>query len=150
VGFDEVEMAYSLGKLKIHDTISFLVNTWYDEEDNRLSKPEQRIIQTTVGRVLFNRILPPELLFINRVLDKGGIKDLVADVYELCGPKVTTEVVDKIKDIGFLYATRSGHSIAISDVIIPKQKQAILNEALQEEREVQRSFRRGLLTEKRT
>ncbi len=147
VGFDEVEMAYSLGKLKIHDTISFLVNTWYDEEDNRLSKPEQRIIQTTVGRVLFNRILPPELLFINRVLDKGGIKDLVADVYELCGPKVTTEVVDKIKDIGFLYATRSGHSIAISDVIIPKQKQAILNEALQEEREVQRSFRRGLLTE---
>ena len=147
VDMDEVDMAYSLGNVKVHQHIYYNTETWYDEQGVRLKKPEQRIIYTTVGRVLFNRILPPELLFINRVLDKGAVKDLVAEVYEISGAKMTTVLVDRIKDIGFTYATRSGHSIAISDVIIPKQKQVIINVALQDEREVQRSYRRGLLTD---
>ena len=54
-------------------------------------KPEIRIIDTTVGRVLFNRVLPEQVQFVNEKLDKGGVKDLIAEVYELCGQEVTTE-----------------------------------------------------------
>jgi len=143
---DEVEMVYQLGKEKIHSHICLNAETWYDEAGNRLAKPERRLIHTTVGRVIFNRILPFRMQFVNRVLDKGGIKDLVADVVEFA-PESTTTVVDDIKDIGFTYATRSGHSIAISDVVIPKNKPEIIEQALQQVGEVQKAFRRGLLTD---
>jgi DNA-directed RNA polymerase subunit beta' len=143
---NEVEMVYSIGQAKIHDLIYLNVETWYDEKENRLDNIQSHVIQTTVGRVIFNRILPPELRFVNRVLDKGGIKDLVADIYEYAGPDVTTQVIDRIKDIGFTYATRSGHTIAISDVNIPKTKVDFVNKALDAERDVQKAFRRGLLT----
>ncbi len=63
---------------------------------------------------------------MNWVLDKGGVKDLIADVYELCGSDVTTEVADKIKDIGFEYAMRSGSTIAVADITIPEEKEMIL------------------------
>ncbi len=144
---DEVDMAYSLGKVKIHQQICYLTETWFDENHNRLPNIEKRVISTTVGRVLFNRILPAELRFVNRMLDKGGIKDLVADVYEFAGSEATTLVVDNIKDIGFTYATRSGHSIAITDVAIPKTKQAIVDGALAQVGDVQTAWLRGKLTE---
>ncbi len=57
-------------------------------------QPETRIIETTVGRVLFNRILPEEVQFVNEKLEKGGVKDLIAEVYELCGQEMTTDVAD--------------------------------------------------------
>jgi len=64
--------------------------------------------------------------FVNEVLDKGGVKDLVAEVYELCGQDVTTEVADHIKDIGFEFAMRSGSTIAVADITVPPEKVAIL------------------------
>ena len=144
---DEVELAYSLSQLDIHANISLRTITWFDDENNRLDEPEERLIKTTVGRVLFNRILPKEIQFVNWVLDKGGLKDLVAELYEVSGEESTPEVADKIKDIGFTYATRSGYSIAVSDITIPPEKQDILTQALGEEEAVTRDFRRGLLTE---
>jgi DNA-directed RNA polymerase subunit beta' len=60
--------------------------------------------------VLFNRILPEEIQFVNWVLEKGALKDLVAEVYEVCGESVTPDVADAIKDIGFDFATRSGYA----------------------------------------
>ncbi|MCE1253381.1 MAG: DNA-directed RNA polymerase subunit beta' [Anaerolineae bacterium] len=144
---DEVELAYNLGQVDIHANVRILVKTWYDEKDNRLLEPREEIIQTTVGRVIFNRILPPEIQFTNRVLDKGGVKDLVAEVYEICGQEVTTVVADSIKDIGFEYAMRSGATIAVADITIPAEKQDILAKSQQEVENVNRAWRRGLLTE---
>ena len=144
---DEVELAYSLKQVDIHANIKLRVQTWFDDHNNRLLKAEERIVQTTVGRVLFNRVLPPEIHFVNRVLDKGGLKDLVAEVYEVCGEARTPEIADAIKDIGFTYATRSGYSLSVSDITVPKAKEVIVNEALREAEEVARDFRRGLLTE---
>jgi DNA-directed RNA polymerase subunit beta' len=97
--------------------------------------------------VIFNRILPENAQYFNETLDKGGVKDLIADIYELCGQDVTTEVADRIKDIGFKYAMRSGSTIAVSDISVPDEKPAIINQALQDVEQVQRDFRRGLLTE---
>jgi DNA-directed RNA polymerase subunit beta' len=144
---DEVQLAYDLGQLEVRSRIKLMIPSWYDDENNRLDQPEVRLISTTVGRVMFNAILPDEMKFVNWTLDKGGVKDLIADVYEICGEEITTEVADKVKDIGFEYATRSGYSIAVSDVTVPRQKQEIITNALQESDSVERDYRRGLLTE---
>jgi len=144
---DEVELAYQLRQVDVHSKIKVRVKTWYDEQGNRLPAAETRLIETTVGRVLFNRILPEEIQFTNRTLEKGGIKDIIAEVYEICGQEVTTQVADEIKRVGFEYAMRSGVTLAVSDITIPPQKEAIIAQALQEVEQVQRDYRRGLLTE---
>src|SRR5512142_600664 len=144
---DEVEMAYSLDQVQVHSEIKLRAMTWYDEKGDRLSQPETRLIDTTVGRVLFNRILPPEVQFVNEKLDKGGVKDLIADVYELSGQEKTTDVADAIKALGFEYAMRSGTTLAVADISIPPERKEIIEESLKAVEVVQRDFRRGLLTE---
>ena len=144
---DEVELAYSLEQIHVHAKIKLMIKNWYDQKGNRKKKPKTEVIETTVGRVLFNRILPEDMLFYNEVLDKGGVKDLIAQVYDICGPEVTTLVADAVKDIGFEFAMRSGSTIAVADITIPAEKPEILAESTREVEGVTRSWRRGLLTE---
>ena len=143
----EAELAYSLGQLEIKSNIYVRSQTWYDDTDTRLVQPEERVIKTTLGRVLFNLILPSEIQFMNHPLEKGGLKDLMAELYEVGGEDQTPDVADRIKDIGFEYATRSGYSIAVSDITVPPEKPEIIAKALQEAEIVLRDYRRGLLTE---
>src|SRR5581483_10633897 len=103
--------------------------------------------ETTVGRVLFNEILPDEMPFVNDVQDKKRLKELVARVYQIVGPDGTAEVVDRIKDIGFKYATRSGLTIAIDDITVPANKEQIVKNVEERVAEVEKQFRRGLITE---
>ena len=145
--FDEVELAYALGQVEVHTRINLRTATWYDDKGSRLQAPETRLVKTTVGRVLFNRILPSEVQFTNEKLDKGAVKDLIADVYELCGQEKTTEVADRIKSMGFEYAMRSGTTLAVADISIPPERRDMLAEAQKQVEEVERQFRRGLLTE---
>jgi DNA-directed RNA polymerase subunit beta' len=144
---DEVEMAYALDMVRIHTPIKLQTATIYDEDGNLLEEAQTRVIETTVGRVLFNRVLPKELQFVNRVLDKGAIQALVADVYQLLREDGTPAIVDAIKDIGFAYATKSGTTIAVSDISVPPLKEAIINETLEKAEAVRVDYRRGLLTE---
>lgn len=144
---DEVLLAFDLEQVEVHTNIRLRVKTWYDDENNRLNAPEIRMVNTTVGRAIFNNILPEEIQFVNTALDKGDVKDLIAEVYDICGQDVTTDVADGIKTLGFEYAMRSGVSIAISDITIPETKQSIIQQSLQDVELVQRDFRRGLLTE---
>ena len=144
---DEVDLAYQLGQVEVHSNITLRVQTWYGEDGTRLAETETRMVETTVGRVLFNRILPAKVQFVNEVLEKGGVKDLIADVYEICGQEVTTTVADAVKSIGFTYAMRSGITLAVSDIAIPAKKADIITGALKEVEVVQRDFRRGLLTD---
>ena len=144
---DEVELAYSLKQVHIHAKIRLRTTTWYDDDGQRLEKPKTAVIETTVGRALFNRILPESLRFINRLLDKGGIKEVMAMVYEVGGEEVTVDVADKVKDIGFAYATRSGVSMAIGAIAVPPDKETIIASAHDEVDAIERAYRRGLLTE---
>ena len=144
---DEVEMAYQLGHVEVHTKIKLLTHTWYDDENTRLPEPEQRLIDTTVGRVLFNQVLPEEVRFVNQVLEKGGLKDLIAVLYGIVGEDGTPDVADAIKDIGFAYATQSGITLAVSDITVPPEKGEIIAESLERAEGIQRDFRRGLLTE---
>ena len=136
---DEVALAYELGKVDLHARIKV-------RRVRERSMDETGLIETTVGRAIFNQILPDELRFVNKVLDKGRLKDLVAKCYQKLGLEATTELVDRIKDIGFKYATRSGASIAISDLTVPEAKTTIIERASEQVREVERQYRRGLLT----
>ena len=144
---DEVDLAYQLGQIELHTDVNVKLFTWYDDNHVRLATPETRMIKTTVGRVLFNRILPSDVQFDNRVLEKTGIKNLIADVYDICGEDVTTEVADNIKDIGFQYAMKSGITIAVADISVPLEKPAILASAQSEVDQINKGYRRGLLTE---
>ncbi|NOZ70482.1 MAG: DNA-directed RNA polymerase subunit beta' [Chloroflexi bacterium] len=104
------------------------------------------MIDTTVGRVIFNYYMPEQLRFINIVLDKGKLSDIVASVYKRLGPEKTPEVVDTIKDIGFRFATISGTTIAVSDIHVPETKEAIINQTTAEVEKAERQYRRGLIT----
>ena len=144
---DEVQLAYDLGMVNIHANIRVLVHTNYDKNGDHLPEPRKEIVDTTVGRVIFNSILPPEVQFENMVLGRGEVKDLISRVYEICGQDVTTLVADQIKDIGFEYAMRSGTTVAVSDITIPPDKPEMLANANLEVENVNRAYRRGLLTE---
>jgi DNA-directed RNA polymerase subunit beta' len=140
---DEVTLAYSLGKVDIHARIKLL---------NPFSTPREEgapaeLMDTTVGRALFNDILPDDIRYVNETLDKGHLKRLVARCYHKLGLEATAEVADRIKDTGFKYATRSGVSIAVNDLTVPEEKVRIIRETEEMVDEVDRQYRRGLLTE---
>ena len=144
---DEVEMVFNLGQVEVHTPIRLESLTWYNEENERLDEPEMKVIETTVGRALFNRVLPHELQFVNRTLDKGEIQELVGEIYHLLREEGTPAVVDAIKDIGFVFATRSGTTIAISDISVPPTKHEIVSKTLEAAEAVREDYQRGLLTE---
>ncbi|HEC23166.1 MAG TPA: DNA-directed RNA polymerase subunit beta' [Chloroflexi bacterium] len=137
---DEVEMALALKQVHFHTPIR-IVNIYDD------GPPLEEPLVTTVGRCIFNRILPDEVRWVNATLDKKAVNELVGQIYTHYGPEVTTEVVDAIKNLGFKYATVSGATIAISDLVVPPERDQIIEEATEVVNEIEREYRRGLLTE---
>ncbi len=129
--FSEVQSAFDLGLVGIHDPAR--IPGVADE--------------TTVGRVLFNAVLPEELRFLNKVMDRGAIRDVVIAVFERYGNEVTAEVVDRIKAIGFSAATHAGVSISIDDVAIPDMKEGAIKDTERKITEIDRQFSRGLINE---
>ncbi len=140
VDMDEVEYLYGLGIVNLHTPI--LLGNIYD---HRGPQGEPEI--TTVGRAIFNRILPDELRFVQETLGKKGLQNLVARCYQKIGSDQTTEIVDQIKNLGFHYATISGTTIAVSDLTVPDERADILARAESVVESADRDFRRGLLTE---
>jgi DNA-directed RNA polymerase subunit beta' len=148
---EEVETAYELDQLDVHASIKVLTETFW--KDNGMhyvddpTTPEVRVIETTPGRVLFNLALPREARFVNMQLDKGGVNSLINRVHQVHGDDVTIAMVDAIMDVGFKYATISGTTVAVSDLTIPEERQSILENARKRVDEIDRQYRRGLLTE---
>ncbi|MYD10283.1 MAG: DNA-directed RNA polymerase subunit beta' [Chloroflexi bacterium] len=140
VDMDEVEYLYRIGLVNLHTPI--LLGNVYDELG-----PQDEPEICTVGRAIFNRILPDEMRFVQETQGKRGLQDLVARCYQVIGGERTTEVVDAIKNFGFHYATISGTTIAVSDLTIPDERAAILREAEDVVTRAERDFRRGLMTE---
>ncbi len=140
VDMDEVEYLYRLGLVNLHTPI--LLGNVYDKREPQ-AEPEI----CTVGRAIFNRILPDEMRFVQETLGKRGLQNLVARCYQVIGGEQTTEVVDAIKNYGFHYATISGTTIAVSDLEIPVERADILREAEEVVTRAERDFRRGLMTE---
>ena len=105
------------------------------------------IKKTTVGRIIFNSILPDDVEYVNDIINKKKLTKIVNNAYLLSGNYQTVLFLDRLKDLGFGMATHSGASIAISDVLIPDEKNAILSSAQQEVDEIKRKFDRHILTD---
>ena len=144
---DEVILAYQLQQVKVHTRIKLSVKTWFNEKGERLDAAERRLLDTTVGRAIFNDILSEKMQFVNRTLDKGGVRDLISEIYDTQGLKETTRIADSVKEIGFRYATQSGSTLAVSDITVPPEKKEYIEEALIAVEEIQKAYNRGLSSE---
>ena len=123
----------------------------YDAEDVDLQarirlRWRGEVIETTVGRVLLNDVVPEPLRFVNRELKKKEVTQLVAECYNKLGNEVTVAFLDELKDIGFRYATLSGLSIGIDDMHIPSAKERLIEEARQQVNEVEQQYQDGVIT----
>ena len=107
---------------------------------------ESEVIDTTVGRTIFNDHLPKQIPFINGLLKKKGLGSLVNFCYLTYGIEKTVEMLDALKSLGFAYATKSGISIGIDDLVIPSKKNALVEAALREVKEVDDQYREGAIT----
>jgi len=148
---EEVQLAYELGHVDLHAPIQVLTRTHYGVGAGRYAggRAVTRLVDTTVGRALFNLVLPEGLRFYDPgvPLDKGAVKELVAEAYKELGSEKTADLVDRMKDVGFEYATRSGLSIAVDDITVPVSKPDIIAAADETVLELNRQFRRGLITD---
>jgi DNA-directed RNA polymerase subunit beta' len=103
-------------------------------------------VATTVGRALFNAILPEEVPFVNETMNKGSLGDLVFSSFRLAGLKSTTEFLDRLKEFGFRHATQAGISIGLDDMYIPTEKQEILAEAQADVDRFTKAYHRGVIS----
>ncbi|MBI3088114.1 MAG: DNA-directed RNA polymerase subunit beta' [Candidatus Omnitrophica bacterium] len=106
-----------------------------------------QLLDTTPGRVLFNAVLPPEVRFVNELIDKSRLSNLIAKVYRLCGHHRTVDLLDHLKQLGFEWVTLAGLSIAVDDLVVPPDKGKILGKSQHEVEQIEGQYRRGLITE---
>ncbi len=104
-------------------------------------------LETTVGRILFNNLMPDEIEFRNETMTKKKLQALVAEIFVKSGPEATAKVVDDIKDLGFKHATNSGISIGIDDFIVPGNKQELIDQGENQVVEISQQYEMGLITE---
>ena len=104
-------------------------------------------IETTAGRIILNGTLPDQMNFRNEEIEKGVLKDIVAEVYTILGNEGAAEVLDQIKNLGFHYATQAGITIAISDVEVPREKSAIIADAEDDLDRIEELYMDGFVTE---
>ena len=132
---EEVRCAYDAGEAELHARIFVRLGT--------------ERVQTTVGRVLLSEILPEGIEFaaVNKVMNKKALAQLIDTCYRNSGVKATVLLADRLKDLGYANATRSGISISIKDMVIPHAKAGILDVAFEQVREIDRQYNEGLITE---
>ncbi len=129
---DEAILAYDLGKVDLLAKIKV--------------KKDGKLIETTVGRLIFNRVLPEGFRFVNEPLDKKKISRLISEIYDQFGNEITAQTLDKLKELGFEYAARAGISISIDDLVVPKNKWEIIRKAEEEAEKVWKQYVDGIIT----
>ncbi|HZC58706.1 MAG TPA: DNA-directed RNA polymerase subunit beta' [Chthoniobacterales bacterium] len=141
----EIEFALSERAIKVHEKIRF--------RNPNLGKktiygnPDLKVIETTAGRVVFNGIWPEGLGFFNKVAGKKQLSDIIWRTYQVSGQQKTVETLDRLKELGFTWATRAGVSIGITDMIIPDEKKTELDKAYKQIALVEKQYRGGIITD---
>ncbi len=143
----EVTIAYEDREADLHAKIKLRIDSLFDLEERKLILQKQ-IISTTVGKVIFNQILPLGFGFVNKELNKSNVGDIVAECYKRFGHSRTIGLLDDIKRLGFEFATLAGISIGIDDLKIPKAKEEVLKEAKQEVARTEEQYRNGVITDR--
>jgi len=141
---DEVVFALMDGAVRTHEKIQ-LANPDFGRK-TIYGDAEKKVVETTVGRVIFSEIWPPELGFPNKVIGKSQLGELIWNCYKNCGHEKTVATLDRLKELGFYEATRAGVSIGIDDMIIPKEKTQEIESAQKQISDVEKQYRKGLIT----
>ncbi len=137
---EEVQIAYNEGVVDLHACITLR------RKDTINSEIRTQRIDTTVGRVLFNMVVPEEYGYINQELKKTNLRDIIGSVLKVCGTAKTAKFLDDIKNLGYRMAFKGGLSFNLSDVIVPEQKSILISKANQEVDEVVMNYQMGLIT----
>lgn len=138
---EEAVIAYNEGKVAMHA----IVNCKVDDIDEN-GKAINHTIETTVGRILFNQQVPKEAGFINQLLTKKALRDIISFILNLTDNAVTAKFLDDIKDLGYKMAYRGGLSFNLYDVIIPDDKTSMVQEGYDEVEEVMSNYNMGFIT----
>ena len=138
---EEAEIAYNEGKVDLHAKIKVRIT-----EKNAEGKKERKIIDTTVGRILFNKSVPEEVGFVNQLLSRKSLRDIIGKVIDACGVSRTAQFLDEIKDLGFDMAFKGGLSFNLDDVIIPDEKKQIIKDANVEVEDIMSLYNNGFIT----
>ncbi len=141
---EEVLFAFEDGALHIHDVVR-MANPDIGME-TPYGDPTNKIIETTVGRVVFSEIWPNEIGFPNIVVNKGALGDVISNCYRHCGHEETVKVLDELKKLGFAEATKAGISMGFEDMIIPGEKAKEIQKAHKQIEDVDKQYRRGVIT----
>jgi len=137
---EEVTIAYNEGKVDLHAIIKVKVN---DRIDGQMVN---HLIETTVGRVIFNQFVPEEVGYINEILTKKSLRDIIGRVLKLSGTAKTAKFLDAIKSLGFNSAFKGGLSFNLDDVIIPEEKTKFVTEGYEQVEEVLNNYSMGFIT----
>ena len=137
---EEVQIAYNEKRVNLHAWIKVRLSDRYGE------KADKEIIETTVGRVLFNEVVPEGYPFINALLDKKSLRDIIGNVLDRCDNEKTVAFLDAIKDMGYRMSFLGGFSFNLGDVIIPEEKATLVEKANQEVDDVVMNYQHGLIT----
>ncbi len=130
---EEAILAHDLGHVDVHARVKV--------------RTGGQLIETTVGRVIFNNVLPESMRFVNEVVDRKVLAKLVARLYDESGAHGTASTLDNIKELGFHWTTQAGVTIGVSDITIPPEKEEILAAADQEVQKYEDLYRMGLITD---
>jgi len=139
--FFEAITAYEYGFLGLNEKIKIP-----NPKKSVDSKEKLEIIETSVGRLIFNSILPVDYPYVNKIIDNKGLKGLIRELIGRYPNEEVVETVDKIKDLGFEHCTLSGVSWGIDDLIVPKEKEKLIKEAEEEVRKINSHYEKGLLS----
>ena len=140
-GPEEVIIGYNEGTVALHAEIEVRIPKDY----NDLSKGTQ-MVKTTVGRILFNQVVPKEVGYINEILTKKSLRDIIGVVLKVSGVARTAQFLDDIKEIGFRMAFKGGLSFNLEDVIIPEEKAHLIEDGYKQVENIMFSYNNGLIT----
>ena len=139
---DEVVIAYDQNQIDVHAKINVRIARTNDD-----GEIEYEIIKTTTGRVLFNKILPEEIEYVNKTLGKKELRVLIGDIFNISGTTKTAAFLDRMKSLGFERATTGGLSFSLEDIIIPDTKRKLIENAQNEVSEIQDRYEMGFITD---
>ncbi len=140
-GPEEAEIAYNEGRVTLHAPVSVMVDD-VDADGN----PIRHLVETSVGRILVNQYVPKEIGYVNEILSKKSLRNIISRVIKKCGIPRSAQFLDDIKNLGYYMAFRGGLSFNLGDVIIPAEKEEIVSEGYRQVQEVMDNYSMGFIT----
>ena len=141
-GPEEAEIAYNEGKVTLHAIVSVIVDD-IDADGNPIKVLKE---ETSVGRILFNQFVPKEIGYVNEIISKKSLRTIIGKVIKSCGVPRSAQFLDDIKNLGYQMAFRGGLSFNLGDVLIPAEKETLVNEGYAQVEEVMNNYSMGFIT----